>query len=138
MRWLLILILVGIALAILRVLVIAGRQRAARLEAWDAKLIRQMREKGLDPFRAHELDFFFDLPNQTAAASAAHRLEAEGFAIDTHPLGDAGSERVSLHARKSMRLVLDEVTAHSRRFTTLAEELGGRYDGWTVQRDEKD
>jgi hypothetical protein len=110
------------------------RRRAARREDWDAKLIRQLREQGLDPFAAHEVDFFFDLPNHSAARSVSEKLKAEGFATDMQPHSEDDSERISLHARKSMRLVTEEVTALSERFKTLAEGLGGHYDGWTVRR----
>ena len=38
----------------------------------------------------------------------------------------------SLHASKSMRLIVPEMQATSRRLTALATELGGRYDGWAA------
>jgi regulator of RNase E activity RraB len=134
MRWLPLLILVAIALAGLRVYLTARRRRAARREDWDAKLIRQLREQGLDPFAAHEVDFFFDLPNHSAARAVSEKLKAEGYATDMHAHSEEDSERISLHARKSMRLLAEEVTALSERFKALAEECGGHYDGWTVRR----
>jgi len=38
----------------------------------------------------------------------------------------------SLHATKSMRLIVPDMQALSERLTTLAGEFGGRYDGWTA------
>jgi hypothetical protein len=38
----------------------------------------------------------------------------------------------SLHATKSMRLIVPEMQDLSQKLTTLAAEFGGRYDGWTA------
>jgi hypothetical protein len=64
----------------------------------------------------------------------SEKLKAEGYATDMQTHSDSDSERISLHARKSMRLVAVEVTELSERFKALAESLGGHYDGWTVRR----
>ena len=134
MRWLPLLILVAIALVGLRVFLTSRRRKATRREDWDTKLIRQLREQGLDPFAAHEVDFFFDLPNHGAARVVSEKLKSEGFSTDMQGHSDEDRERISLHARKSMRLVAEEITALSERFKALAEELGGHYDGWIVRR----
>ena len=38
----------------------------------------------------------------------------------------------SLHATKTMRLVVPDMQEISRRLTALAAELHGRYDGWAA------
>ncbi len=38
----------------------------------------------------------------------------------------------SLHASKSMRLIVPDMQALSTRLDALAAEFGGRYDGWTA------
>jgi len=38
----------------------------------------------------------------------------------------------SLHASKTMRLIVPDVQDISRRLTALATELRGRYDGWAA------
>jgi len=38
----------------------------------------------------------------------------------------------SLHASKSMRLIVPDMQALSTRLDALAGEFGGRYDGWTA------
>ena len=134
MKWLVTLIAAALALAALRVYLTMRRRRAERREDFDAKLIRQLREKGLDPFQPHELDFFFALPDDAAAQSIARQLEAEGFATDTHAMQEHVGQGVSLHARKSMRLSVDEISALSARLAALAQQGGGRYDGWIVRR----
>ena len=133
-KWLLTLILAAVALAALRVYLTMRRRRAERREDFDAKLIRQLREKGVDPFQPHELDFFLALPDEATAQSVSQQLGAEGFAIDTHPMKEGTGPGVSLHACKSMRLSIDEIGALSKRFTALAQQLGGHYDGWIVRR----
>jgi histidinol-phosphate/aromatic aminotransferase/cobyric acid decarboxylase-like protein len=133
-KWLVTLIAAAIALAALRVYLTMRRRRAERREDFDARLIRQLREKGLDPFQPHELDFFFALPDDGAAQAIARQLEANGFATDTHAMKESVGQGVSLHARKSMRLSLEEISSLSARFSALAQQSGGRYDGWIVRR----
>jgi Regulator of ribonuclease activity B len=38
----------------------------------------------------------------------------------------------SLHATKSMRLIVPDMQELSQRMTALAAEFNGRYDGWTA------
>jgi hypothetical protein len=133
-KWLATLVAAAIALAAVRVYLTMRRRRAERREDFDARLIRQLREKGLDPFQPHELDFFLALPDAAAAQPIARQLEAEGFTTDAHAMPENVGQGVSLHARKSMRLSVEEISALSARFTALAQHSGGRYDGWIVRR----
>jgi hypothetical protein len=132
-KWLLTLILAAVALAALRIYLTMRRRRAERREDFDAKLIRQLREKGLDPFQPHELDFFMALPDEASAQTVSQQLAVEGFVTDVHAMKGAGSG-VSLHARKAMRLSVEEISTLSKRFTALAQQFGGHYDGWIVRR----
>jgi hypothetical protein len=130
---LLLLILAAVTVAALRIYLTMRRRRAERHESFDERLIRQLREKGLDPFQPHELDFFFALPDDAAAQSVARQLEPEGFVTDSHPMKDE-IKGVSLHARKAMRLSVEDISALSNRFAAVAQQHGGRYDGWMVRR----
>jgi hypothetical protein len=132
--WVLTLIIAALALAALRIYLTMRRRRAERREDFDAKLIRQLREKGLDPFQPHELDFFLALPDEATAQTVSQQLGAEGFVTDTHPMKEGAGPGVSLHARKAMRLSVEEISTLSKRFTELAQQLGGHYDGWIVRR----
>jgi hypothetical protein len=134
LKWVLTLILAALALAALRIYLTMRRRRAERREDFDAKLIRQLREKGLDPFQPHELDFFLALPDEATAQTVSQQLGAEGFVTDTHPMKVGAGPGVSLHARKAMRLSVEEISTLSKRFTELAQQLGGHYDGWIVRR----
>ena len=134
MTWVLTLIIAALALAALRIYLTMRRRRAERREDFDAKLIRQLREKGLDPFQPHELDFFLALPDEATAQTVSQQLGAEGFVTDTHPMKEGAGPGVSLHARKAMRLSVEEISTLSKRFTELAPQLGGHYAGWIVRR----
>ena len=134
MTWVLTLIIAALALAALRIYLTMRRRRAERREDFDAKLIRQLRGKGLDPFQPHELDFFLALPDEATAQTVSQQLGAEGFVTDTHPMKEGAGPGVSLHARKAMRLSVEEISTLSKRFTELAQQLGGHYDGWIVRR----
>ncbi|MHB8816822.1 MAG: ribonuclease E inhibitor RraB, partial [Steroidobacteraceae bacterium] len=68
------------------------------------------------------------------------RLEPDGFTVDVKPMtaqlfGESqsgGSLPLSLHATRSMRLILVDMLEQSRRFTEIAAEFNGRYDGWAA------
>jgi Protein of unknown function (DUF1260). len=48
------------------------------------------------------------------------------------PLESDPELNYSLHATKTMRLVVPDMQEISRRLTALATELHGRYDGWAA------
>jgi len=133
MNWWILLVIAALVLAAVKIVIPLRRLRVQqRLPKWDEEKIRQLRDQGLDPSVLHELDFFFELPDETAAQDIARTLEQEGFTADMRAIAADAGGRVSLHARKQMRLVVDEVGALSNRLTALAIGRGGRYDGWIV------
>lgn len=103
--------------------------RRSRAETWDEHMITQLRSQGYAPFNDYRVDFFLALPDETAVQSARSRLEPE-FTVDAKPLQEESG--FSLHATKTMRLIVPEMQEISRRLTALAAELGGRYDGWAA------
>jgi hypothetical protein len=103
--------------------------RRSRAETWDEHMIAQLRSQGYAPFNDYRVDFFLALPDETAVQSARSRLEPE-FTVDAKPLQEEPG--FSLHATKTMRLIVPEMQEISRRLTALAAELGGRYDGWAA------
>jgi hypothetical protein len=92
-------------------------------------MIAQLRSQGYAPFNDYRVDFFLALPDEAACAKARAALEPE-FTVDTKPMQEESG--FSLHAAKSMRLVVPNMQEISRRLTALATELGGRYDGWAA------
>ena len=104
----------------------AGRSRA---ESWDEQMIGTLRSQGYAPFNDYPVDFFLALPDEAACQQARTRLEPE-FTVDTKPLREESG--FSLHATKTMRLIVPDMQEISRRMTAIATELGGRYDGWAA------
>lgn len=123
------------ALAVALVLIVARvyfKLRAAaraRVAGWDAQLIERLRSRGYVPFNDYAVDFFLALPDQSACQNVRARLEPE-FSVDVKPMQDEAELPFSLHATKSMRLILPDMQALSARMTSLATEFRGRYDGW--------
>jgi hypothetical protein len=114
--------------------------RPAHQESADEKMIARLRTKGYAPFNEYPIAFFLALPDEVSCAAVRARLEHSGFSVDVRPMtaqlfGESqsgGSLPLSLHATRSMRLILADVVEQSRRFTEIAAEFQGRYDGWAA------
>jgi len=122
-------LLVALALIAARVFVKLRKAGRSRAESWDEQMIGTLRSQGYAPFNDYPVDFFLALPDDTACQQARARLEPE-FTVDTRPLQDESG--FSLHATKTMRLIVPDMQEISRRLTAIATELGGRYDGWAA------
>ena len=107
--------------------------RQRQNDSWDAKLIDQLRKRGSDPFKAHDVDFFLAFPTAEAAEDLAKQLRSEGFDADTVDEPESGELRYSLHAHKSMKLTVPDMQELSRRLTEAAIARQGRYDGWSAK-----
>jgi hypothetical protein len=102
-----------------------------RVASWDEQIIERLRSRGYAPFTDYPVDFFLALPDETACQAVRARLEPE-FRVDVKSMEGDPQLPFSLHATKSMRLILPEMQALSRRMTALATEHKGRYDGWAA------
>jgi hypothetical protein len=107
--------------------------RQRRNDSWDERLIDQLRKRGSDPFKPHDIDFFLAFPNPENAERLANRLRSEGFEADVKDTPDNGELRYSVHAHKAMKLTVPDMKELSRRLTDAAKEMGGRYDGWSAK-----
>jgi len=107
--------------------------RQRQNDSWDAKLIDQLRKRGSDPFKPHDVDFFFAFPTPDGADRLAAQLRSEGFDVDVKDNPENGELRYSLHAHKSMKLTVPDMQDLSRRLTDAATQRGGRYDGWAAK-----
>ena len=132
MTWVSVAFFVAAAIIIARIYVKIRNIRNNKQESWDAKIIEQLRAKGYAPFNEYKVDFFLALPDEAACQAVRSRLEPEGFSIDAKPMAEKTDLGYSLHASKSMRLIVPDMQAMSERLTALAGEFGGRYDGWTA------
>lgn len=132
-EWLIYLLILSVVLVLVRVGFDIRKLRERQREGtYDDRLIERLRARGSDPFKAHDVDFFFALPSEDAAQALRVRLEADGFSVATRAIPESSAHPFSLHASKSMRLSAPDMRALSARFRVLASERGGRYDGWAA------
>lgn len=127
--WFFVALLAALALIVVRVYFKLRTVKASRAETWDEQMIGTLRSQGYAPFNDYRVDFFLSLPDESICQRARARLEPE-FSVDVQPMKEGAG--FSLHASKTMRLIVPEMQAISRRLTALATELGGRYDGWAA------
>jgi hypothetical protein len=138
--WLIIACAAIAAVVVARLYFTVRKMRPAHQESWDEKMIERLRSQGYVPFNEYPVAFFLALPDEAACGAVRARLEPEGFAVDVKPMraqlfGESeieGSLPLSLHATKSMRLILADMVELSHRFTAIAHEFNGRYDGWAA------
>jgi len=132
-NWLFIFAIIGGLLAGFRIWQNLQKLRRQRNDSWDARLIDQLRKRGSDPFKAHDVDFFLAFPTREAAEDLATQLRAEGFDADVVDEPESGELRFSLHLHKSMKLTVPDMQELSRRLTEAATAKQGRYDGWSAK-----
>jgi hypothetical protein len=108
-----------------------GLSRKKKTIDWDEQFIQNLRKAGVNTFEPHLVDFFFTMPSRAACEQIAFALRPDGYALDIKE-DDAGS--FSLHAQRSMRLVIPEMQEITARFNQLADQHGGKYDNWAVAR----
>jgi Regulator of ribonuclease activity B len=132
MTWVVLAFVAAAAIIIARIFFKVRKIQGTKQESWDAKIIEQLRSKGYAPFNDYPVDFFIALPDEVACQAVRARLESDGFSVDAKPMTEKTDLPYSLHATKTMRLIVPEMQDLSQKLTTLAEEAGGRYDGWTA------
>jgi hypothetical protein len=125
--------IIGGVIAAWRIWQNISKLRQRKNDSWDAQLIDQLRKRGSDPFKPHEVDFFLAFPTREAADELAAELLAEGFKTDVVDTPENGALRFSLHAQKSLQLTVPDMQALSRRLTDAALAREGRYDGWSAK-----
>ena len=131
MNWTLLLLVAALALIAVRIYSKLRLAQKSRAESWDEQVIGRLRSQGYAPFKDYRVDFFLALPDEAACQGARARLEPE-FSVDVKPLENDPALAYSLHATKTMRLVVPDVQEIGRRLTALATEFHGRYDGWAA------
>jgi len=132
MFWLIVASGAASAIIVARIYFNMRKLQGSRTESWDAKVIERLRSQGYAPFNNYQVDFFLALPDETACRGVRARLEPEGFSVDVKPMENDPELFFSLHASKSMRLIVPDMQNLSRRLTALAGEYHGRYDGWAA------
>ncbi|HXY75794.1 MAG TPA: ribonuclease E inhibitor RraB [Steroidobacteraceae bacterium] len=131
MTWFFLALLAALGVVLVRIYYKLRAVRGSRRESWDEQVIGRLRSQGYAPFNDYKVDFFLALPDEAAAQAARARLEPE-FSVDVKPLEGDPALGMSLHAAKTMRLIVPDVQEISRRMTALAADYHGRYDGWAA------
>jgi Regulator of ribonuclease activity B len=133
MTWIIVLFVVAVAIIVARVYFNMRRLRQANSsESWDEKVIAGLRARGYAPFNTYPVDFFLALPDEVAVQGVRTRLESDGFGVDVKPLENDPELNFSLHATKTMRLIVPDMQELGRKLTAIAAEFHGRYDGWAA------
>jgi hypothetical protein len=132
MVWVIVVFVVAVGIIVARVYFNMRKIQRSGTESWDAKIIERLRSQGYAPFNDYPVDFFLALPDEVACQGVRARLEPEGFSVDVKRMENDGELGFSLHASKTMRLIVPDMQDLSRRMTALAGEYHGRYDGWAA------
>jgi len=131
--WMYVFAIIGGVIAGWRIWQNLNKLRQRKNDSWDARLIDQLRKRGSDPFKPHDLDFFLAFPTRETADEVAAQMTTEGFKTDVIDTPESGELRYSLHAQKSLHLTVPDMQELSRRLTDIATAKGGRYDGWSAK-----
>lgn len=135
MKWFFGLLIGAGVLAVVRIYYLVQKARNAHHTVdFDEHLITRLRADGLDPFRPHQVDFFLALPDDAAANRLLDALKSRGMAGDMHATPDAADFPVSVHVSRELHLTVSAIKALTAELGQLAQEHGGRYDGWAVGR----
>jgi Regulator of ribonuclease activity B len=133
MAYAIVVFIVAVGIIVVRVYFNMRRLKQANSgESWDEKVITQLRQRGYAPFNPYPVDFFLALPDEAAVQSVRTRLESDGFNVDVKPLENDPELNFSLHATKSMRLIVPDMQELGKKLTAIATESRGRYDGWAA------
>ena len=132
MTWVLVAFLAATGIIVARIYFKVRGIQKSKQESWDERMIEQLRSKGYAPFNLYKVDCFLALPDEAACQAVRQRLEADGFSVDAKPMAEKTELPFSLHASKSMRLIVPDMQDLTQRLTALAAEFGGRYDGWAA------
>ena len=133
MTYAIVVFVVALAIIVARVFFNMRKVKQANsTESWDEKVIAGLRQRGYAPFNPYPVDFFLALPDEAAVQGVRGRLETEGFTVDVKPLENDPELHFSLHATKTMRLIVPDMQELGRKLTAIATEFRGRYDGWAA------
>jgi regulator of RNase E activity RraB len=113
-----------------------NRSRTPDVDPDDRELIRLMLQAGEKlASRPRETTHYLHFQDETAARRARLGAQAAGFEVELVAPGDG---IVDWQLRASHTIIVDEpsITAARRALTPVAEQAGGRYDGWDTYADD--
>jgi hypothetical protein len=112
---------------------IVRRQYGSKHDDWDAQLVRNYRAQGGQGFQPVGIDFFFGVPDLATCERLATTLRADEASVDFREATSEGATGYTLRARKELRVSVDTLQAHSRRYRELVKQHAATYDGWAVE-----
>ena len=89
-----------------------------------------MAESGVDFSKAHLVDFTIVFVDEPSATAFARRAEVMGYGIDVEDSGTVASHPWDVTAPCTMLLSVGQITDAEIVLGNLANELGGKMDGW--------
>jgi len=94
----------------------------------DSQVLAVLKDAGSDLSKPHPIDFYLYFPAKTDADDVGLRLQEEGFDVTVRLGADDASWLVL--AQTTMVPEQRHLQELRRKFVTLADSLGGEYDGW--------
>ncbi len=103
-------------------------ENAVKVSEVDQNVLNQLRAAGSDLSKPHQMEFYLRFPTQELANEVADEIEAEGFTVEVKRV--AQEKGWLCYATKKMVPEGPKITVIGERFSTLARENQGVYDGW--------
>ena len=93
------------------------------------EIVRTLEGFGFELTGEHTLQYYFYLPDREGAERLAESLSRESFTCEIDESAGGANDWICL-ARHVTSIESDALTALGKRFASMAEELGGEFDGW--------
>ena len=132
-NWMYVFAIIGGLVAAWRIWQNLQKLRQRQNDSWDARLIDQLRKRGSDPFKPHDVDFFLAFPDSEGGgapgrAVAQRRLRCRRARLARERRPALQPARAQVHAAHRARHAGPEPPPHRR-----GRGHGGRYDGWSAK-----
>jgi regulator of ribonuclease activity B len=101
---------------------------AVKVSEVDQNVLNQLRAAGSDLSKPHDMEFYLRFPTQELANEVADEIEAEGFTVEVKRVAE--DKGWLCYVTKKMVPEGPKITVIGERFSTLAREYEGEYDGW--------
>ncbi len=95
-------------------------------------ILDQLRAAGSDLSRPHPMEFYLFFPTEELAHRVAERIADNGFRVEVKKTPQ-GRPAWMCYVTKSMVPRHAEIAAIGKRFSAIAQEFGGEYDGWETE-----
>ena len=94
----------------------------------DQAVLVQLKKAGSDLSKPHNIEFFVYFPDELRALKAEPKIKELGFQVDVRPAAK-GTDWLCF-SKKTMVPELAALQRIRRDLASVAQSLGGEYDGW--------